>query len=124
MMTSEQYGTCIMELENYSDRDAYVSDLSLSSMWGDSGDGEIPRDRISAIGDIWDAAHRTVKEISRAAGMTNRELSAYFGIPLPTVEAWSRGSRNAAPYMILILQEALGQFHAERKMKKQAKRGQ
>ena len=61
----------------YTDRDAYVSDMALSSVWGDAEDAEVPAERLALLGGIWDricavfwnpAAHRAGL-VRRAAGM-------------------------------------------------------
>ena len=65
-MKNKQYLMCVTEAARYQDRDAYVSDLALSSVWGDVE--SIPAERIDAIGRIWDACHRSVKDIAAAAG--------------------------------------------------------
>ena len=41
----------------YTDRDAYVSDMALSSVWGDAEDVEIPAERLALLGGIWDGMH-------------------------------------------------------------------
>ena len=33
-MTHEQFYTVVSEIGSYTDRDAYISDLTLSSIWG------------------------------------------------------------------------------------------
>ncbi len=39
-MTDKQFYACCQEAANYADRDAYVSDLALSDIWGDPEDTE------------------------------------------------------------------------------------
>lgn len=107
-MTDKQFMTCVAEAANYTDRDAYVSDLSLSSMWGDSEDDAIPADRIDALGDIWDACHRSIKAIAADANMSGRKLAERFCIPYRTVEDWSAGKRECPIYTRLMMQECLG----------------
>ena len=73
-MTDKQFMMCVSEVDNYSDRDAYVSDLSLSSMWGDAEDAAIPQERIEFLSQLWDACHRSVKDIASAAGLSQRRI--------------------------------------------------
>lgn len=47
----------------YADRDAYVSDMALSSVWGDAEDEEIPAERLALLGGIWDGAHCTIPDV-------------------------------------------------------------
>ena len=107
-MTLKQYKFCIQELPKYTDADAYVSDIALSSIWEDSTSDEIPADRVEAIEKIWDAYHKSVKEIAAEAGMTQRKLADRFCIPLRTVEDWCAGKRTPPDYVRLMMQELLG----------------
>ena len=107
-MTDKQFMLCVQEAQNYTDRDAYISDICLSSLWGDGYDDQIPEDRIEAIGAIFDACHRNIKEIASMAGMSNRKLAEHFCIPYVTVEAWSAGKRESPAYVRLMMQECLG----------------
>lgn len=109
-MTDEQYIACISEAANYESRDAYISDLSLSSIWGDADDAEIPTERIEKLGELWDACHRSVKDIAAAARMRQRKLAEHFCIPYRTVEDWCTGKRDAPIYTRLMMQECLGLF--------------
>lgn len=107
-MTINQYRACIAEVFSYADRDSYVSDLALSEIWGDAPEDPIPDPRIAALGLIWDAAHRTVPEIAKAAGLSNRKLAERFCIPYRTVEDWAAERREPQLYVRLMLQQCLG----------------
>lgn len=107
-MTINQYRGCIAEVFAYADRDPYISDLALSEIWGDAPEDPIPDARLAALGLIWDAAHRTVPEIAKAAGLSNRKLAARFGIPYRTVEDWAAERREPPFYVRLMLQQCLG----------------
>jgi len=101
------YQTCLSEALNYTDRDAYISDLALSSIWGDTEDAPIPQDRLDWLGQLWDAAHRSVKEIARDAGLSQRKLAERFAIPYRTVENWCGGQRGCPVYVKMMMQECL-----------------
>lgn len=90
------------------DRDAFVSDWALSSIWEDEPDAEIPPERLEQIGEIWDAAHRSVKEIAAAAGLSQKKLAERFGISTRAVEYWCSGQRTCPDYVRLMMQESLG----------------
>ena len=107
-MTDKQFMLCVAEVGNYSDRDAYVSDLALSSMWGDAEDDAIPQERIEFLSQLWDACHRSVKDVAAASGMSQRSLAERFCIPYRTMDAWSVGERESPPYVRLMMQEILG----------------
>lgn len=109
-MNNKIYRTCLSEALNYSDRDAYVSDLALSSIWEDEAE-EIPSDRIEWLGQLWDAVHRSVKDICKDAGMTQNATADYFCIPRRTFGNWCTGERECPIYTRLMMQEILGLFH-------------
>lgn len=109
-ITKAQYATCLAELPNYKDRLTYVSELALSSIWGDP-DGctdDIPAERLDALRSIYDAANRTVSQICAASGLSARELSERFQIPIRTVFSWCSGERECPLYTRLMMQECLG----------------
>ena len=103
------YQTCLKEALIITDRDEYVSDLALSSIWEDES-AEIPQDRIDWLGQLWDAAHRSCKEIAAAAGLSQRKLAERFAIPYKTMEDWCRGTRTPPAYTLMMMQECLGLF--------------
>ena len=90
------------------DRDTYVSDWALSSIWEDDPESEIPQGRIEFLTMLWDASHMSVKDICKAAGLTQAGLAQRFGIPKRTVEDWCRGVSKCAPYIRLMMCECLG----------------
>ena len=107
-MTSKQYSACIAEAQQYADRAAYISDLCLSSIWDDPEGAEIPADRDWVIGSIWDAVHRSLRDIIDDAKITRAEFSRYFCVPLRTVENWLAGTREPPLYVRLTFQQLLG----------------
>lgn len=109
-MTDKQYTICVSEAQNYTDREAYISELSLSSMWGDGPEDDIPTARIEQLGSIYDAVHRSIKQIAADAGLTQRKLADRFCIPVRTIEDWCAGKRTPPDYVRLMMQELLGQI--------------
>lgn len=107
-MTDEQRSFCLSEAANYTDRDAYVSDLCLSSIFRDPEDAEIPADRVEYLGKLWDAYHRSMRDICQASGLTHRAISQRFYIPLRTVDDWCRDVRTPPDYVRLMMQQLLG----------------
>lgn len=107
-MTNKQYSTCATEAQNYTDREAYISDLALSSIWGDRLEDDIPQARLAQLGRIYDAVHRSVKDIASEAGISAREMAIRFCIPQRTIENWCMGVNKCPLYTRLMLQESLG----------------
>ena len=111
-MTDKRFSICVSEAANYFDKDDYISDLALSSIWEDTEDAEgIPVERIQMLNDIWNAIHRSIPDIAKASGMSMRKLAERFFIPYRTVENWSSGARSCPLYVSLMMQEILGLMH-------------
>lgn len=110
-MTINQYRTAIAEVANYTDRDAYISDLTLSAVWGDPEDADCPATRVEQLEKIWDACHRSVKDIAAAAGLSYRKLAERFCVPYRTMEDWSAGKSSCPVYTRLMMQECLGMYN-------------
>lgn len=109
-MTDNQFYVCVREVDNYHDRSAYISDMTQSSIWADVPDDDIPIDRCRIVGQIWDAVHRSIKQIASDSGLSQRKLAERFCIPYRTMENWC-GGQNACPlYVRLMMQEILGLF--------------
>ena len=111
MTTDKKIMLAVQETAAYADRDAYVSDMALSSIWEYGDEGEVPAERVQLLGEIWDAVHRSVPDIAAAAGMSMRKLAERFCIPYRTVENWSAGSRSCPLYVSIMMQEILGLMH-------------
>lgn len=107
-MTIKQYNFAVKEAANYPNRDAYISDLVQSSVWGDAQDVVAPPSRIDNLGEIYDACHRDFKQIAAAAGLSCRKLAMIYCVPARTAEAWAMGTRGMSLYLSLCLQRCLG----------------
>ncbi len=109
-MTNKQFSACVSACANYSDPGAYISDMALSSIWGDAPDADIPADRLDALRGIYAAATRPVRQIVAATGLSQASFAERLCIPLRTVEAWCRGIRESPVYVRLLIQQALGLY--------------
>lgn len=92
------------------DRDAFVSDWSLSSAWGDALDAGSPADRIDLLARLWDAAHLTIRDIRAHTGLSQAAFSTRYCIPKRTLEDWERGVRNCPDYIRLLLADSAGAY--------------
>lgn len=77
-------------------------------MWDSAHGDDMQDSQIEAVGQIWDAVHRSVPEIAAAAGLSNRKLAERFSIPYRTVENWCGGQRSCPDYVRMMMQECLG----------------
>lgn len=46
---------------------------------------------------------KTIKALKASMGMTQRQLSEYFGIPLQTIKDWECGKRKPPEYTLRLL---------------------
>lgn len=102
------YKLCVSEASEYADRDAFVSDLALSTEWGDHDDDDIPAERIAWLGQIYDATHRDLRSVLSVTGLNQKELANRYDIPLRSIENWCRGVSSPPPYLLMLIQESLG----------------
>lgn len=109
-MTYKQYNFCVSAVANYSDPDAYVSDLALSTIWDDTPDAPIPPERLENLRAIYTAATRAVREIVAAVGMSQAAFAERWCIPRRTVEDWCRGIAKCPLYTRLLMQQGMGIF--------------
>ena len=96
-----------MEIPAYPDKDEYISDVSLSSVWGDADDAEIPPGRIEELDALWETVTGGVRAIAEKHGLSFRALAERFCIPYRTMENWSSGIAKPAPYLLLMMEEIL-----------------
>ena len=109
-MTDKLFNTLWAAALNCADRDAYVSGWALSSAWGDNPEAEIPAARIEALGQLWDAAHLTTRDIRAHAGLSQAAFAVRYCIPRRTVENWESSDHQCADYIRLLLAEAVGLY--------------
>lgn len=107
-MTINQYHLALTEIENYTDRDAFVSDLSLSSAFPEDADLSVTASELVLI---WDAYHMTIRDMRTAAGLSRMDFSRRFCIPIRTIENWEctgQNYRECPVYVRLLIAEAIG----------------
>lgn len=109
-MNDKQFYTVWGEALASSDRDTYVSEWATSSIWGEPEN--LADDDLMGIaaklGNIWDVAHMSVKDICKAAGMTQTQLAVKICAPKRTVENWCSGVNKCPDYTKLLIAEKLG----------------
>ena len=107
-MTPNQFNFCVQNAMDFTDPDAYVSELALSSIWGDTPDAAIPQDRLDDLRQIYDAVNRPVRAIVTSSGLSQAAFAERYCIPRRTVEDWCREIRECPLYTRLLLQRAEG----------------
>lgn len=94
--------------EKTSAREEYVSEWALSSIWGDPEGAGIPEERIKTLGDLWDAANASIRDIRAHTGLKRTDFAARYLIPYRTIENWERGDSQCPDYVRLLLAMATG----------------
>ena len=107
-MTDAQFIAAWSEALTSTDRDAFISDMALSSIFPAPEDGSFGQGLIDRLGSIWDAAHRSIRQIAADAGLSGRKLAGRFGIPYRTMGNWLTGVNKCPDYTRLMMQECVG----------------
>lgn len=106
-MTDKQFYVVFGEALTANDKDAFVSDCALSSMF-DDGQETVSSELISELGRIWDVAHLSFNDIVAASGASLTDFAARYTIPYRTAQHWTAGDRECPAYVRLLLAKAEG----------------
>ena len=106
-MKDHRFGKIWADALTQADRDAWISDWALSSIWGDDPEAEVPAERVAELGRIWDAAHMSTRDLVAASGMTQAAFADRFLIAKRTVESWCGGKRQPPEHVRFLLALAL-----------------
>lgn len=112
-MTDKQFNILWGEALSVSDRDAFISDAALSSVWDDTVSTEISADRVNQLGQLWDTAHLTIKDIRTAIGLSQAAFAQRFCIPRRSIENWESGASTCPDYLRLLLALATGLYERD-----------
>ena len=98
------------------DRGRYIAEWSASSIFypGENGTDINAAELAESLGNIWDVAHLTVRDIRRHLGLTQAAFAERFCIPRRTVENWERKGGHIPTYNILALADIAGMLQVER----------
>lgn len=84
-MTDKQRYILVSEAQADLNRDAFVSDWALSSMWGGSADLAKTAEQ---CGKAWDAVHKPMSEIRAEMGLTQVQMAERLCVSRRTYENW------------------------------------
>ena len=93
------------EAQKDTDRDIYLSDWALSSIFPEDSDLAA---NAELVGRIWDVAHMTVREIVAESGLKRTACAQLLCIPYRTLTAWCNGARECGDYIRLWMALLLG----------------
>ena len=107
-MTTAQRLFAVQEAANYSDPDAFVSDLLLSAAFlPPEEDAEPDLSEADPLRMIWTAVCAPFRSFLEALGITQSQCSRRFSIPLRTVQGWALGERSCPVYVRLMMAEII-----------------
>ena len=109
-MTDTQITHAFSEAPNYTDPDAFVSDLLLSAAFLPPDDPEAQPDltQTAPLRRIWQAANLPFRALLSELGLTQTGLSKRYGIPLRTVQGWAGETRTPPLWLRLMLADLAG----------------
>lgn len=115
LITPAQFMFAVREADNYTDRDAYVSDTALSGIWGadDCGQTAASPDTsvlLPLLFNLWDVIHMPFRDIRLALGMSCVDFAAAFAIPRRTLYRWDLNETPCPLYTKLLLAHAAGLY--------------
>ena len=90
-------------------RDAFVSGCEWPST-ADNPEAGAPEDRDRILGELWDVAHMSVREIRDFSGLSRQAFSDCFCIPKNTLANWERGRSPCPHYLRLLLAQVVGAY--------------
>lgn len=111
-MTDRQFNVAFFAALRTDNRDAYISDYALSSLFADADDddAEISRELVDQLGQIWDVAHTSVRDIRAHMGLTQAKFAEHFLVPKRTVENWEGGKNKCPDCLRVLMAEDAGMF--------------
>lgn len=104
-MTDKAFALLWGEALVANDRDVYVAEWSISSVFPEDADLLANAEQ---VGRIWDVAHMSVQQIVDASGCKRTVFAERFCIPYRTLTNWCRGERECPDYTRLMMAELLG----------------
>lgn len=87
-------------------REAFISDRALSSIWADAADDALVV-RADQCGRIWDLAHMSIADIRHTTGLSQSRFAQAFCIPHKTIIKWEQRG-GCADYVRLMLARLCG----------------
>lgn len=98
------------------DRDRYISEWSSSSIFypGENVPDINADDLADALGNIWDVAHLSTRDIRQHLGLTQVAFAERFCVPRRTVENWEYRISRVPPHTILAFAENAGMLKVKR----------
>lgn len=110
-MTDKQINIYFGEAGNYSDPDAFSSDVALSLLDPDNPDQDVDIGLLEQLRTLWFVRMSPFKDFLNFLCLSQTQCSVRFCIPLKTVQNWAGEINAPAPYIRLMMAEATGLLH-------------
>lgn len=107
-MTNKEIYHFFCETGNYTDPDAYASDVALSLLGPDDPEQEVDMELFEHLRTLWHVANDPFKTLLERMGINQAQCSVRFCIPLRTVQDWAGERRTPPPYVRLMMAELTG----------------
>ena len=111
-VSSEQFRTAIFEVKNYTNKQDYISNLTLFSMWYEEkpiGEKTVTHNDIDKIvnflSEVWEVTHKGIKYIRSKIGLSQEKFSKKIFTSRRNVENWespSKANRTQISLFMLI----------------------
>lgn len=106
-MNDKQFCVIFSEACNDNNKEVFVSDWALSSIFEETEDLIKLSEEIA---NIWDVAHLSIKDIREKTGLSQVKFSLRFCIPRRTLEDWESGRNKCPDYTRLMLAQIVGLY--------------
>lgn len=109
-MTDKEIYHLFCEAANYTDPDAFVSDITFPLLDQDNPGQKAGAEIFGQLRTIWHIANDPFRAFLSCIGLTQTQCSLRFCVPLRTVQDWAGGRRNPPIYVRLMMAELEGLF--------------
>lgn len=109
-MTETQLSLAIKEAPNYTDPDAFASDMLLSAAFIEPGDYETEPDlaQVDDLRRVWTICAAPFRDFLSLMGLGQSALSRLHHIPLRTVQNWASGTSECPTYTRIMMARLAG----------------
>lgn len=105
-MTDKLFYRIFTDAQSSNDREAFISNWEHSPELGDAEGSELPAERLTELGKIWDVAHASFADIVAASGLKLVDFAARYAIPYSTAQKWYYNLSRCPDYTRLLLARA------------------
>lgn len=113
-MTNKQIYQYYGEVENYTEPEAFASDVALSLLNPEDPNQNVDIEEVEQLERLWRVARLPFREFLNLLGLSQTNCSIRFCIPRRTVQEWAGERRKAPPYVRLMMAECTGYLRSRK----------